>query len=209
MILMSSTAKTMRFLSIVLVCATILPCPISAQQGQIESESKLRIVVLDGEGSINNVRTRTLREPVVLINDEKNRPVVNAMVLFTLPDNGPSGSFPNGGKRILVYTDSQGRAKAKGLRPNNVPGEFQIMVNTSFDGLAATATINQANVLPVAEASRGSSKKLITILAIVGGATAAGLAVAASGNGSPAPASPPPTPTTSIVAGTPTFEPPQ
>jgi hypothetical protein len=209
MLLMSSNAKTVRFLSIVMVYATILSCPISAQRGKIESEPKLRIVVLDGEGSINNVRTKTFREPVVLINDEKSRPVVNAMVLFTLPDNGPSGSFANGGKRILVYTDSQGRAKAKGLRPNNVPGEFQIMVNASSDGLAASATINQANVLSAAEPSRGPSKKLIAILAIVGGATAAGLAVAASGNGGPAPVSTPPTPTTSIVVGTPTFEPPQ
>jgi len=209
MFLMSSTAKTMRFLSKLMVYVTVLPCPVLAQQGQIQSEPELRIVVLDGEGSINNVRTKTLREPIVLINDEKSRPVVNALVLFTLPDNGPSGTFPNGGKRILVYTDSQRRAKAKGLRPNNVPGEFQILVNATFQGLAATATINQANVLPAAEASKGPSKKLIAILAIVGGATAAGFAVAASGNGATAPAGPPPTPTTSIVAGTPTFGPPQ
>jgi hypothetical protein len=83
MLRMSSTPKTMRFLSIVMVYATILPCPISGQQGQIESEPKLRIVVLDGEGSINNVRTKTLREPVVLINDEKSRPVVNAGSVHT------------------------------------------------------------------------------------------------------------------------------
>jgi hypothetical protein len=209
MLLMNSTTRAMLFLSIVMAYATILPCPILAQQGQVESEPKLRIVVLDGEGSINDVRAKTLREPVVLINDEKSRPVINALVLFTLPDNGPSGNFPNGGKRILVYTNGQGRAKAKGLRPNSVPGEFQILVNASFQGSAATATINQANVLPAAEVSRGPSKKLITILAIVGGATAAGFAVAASGNGGPAPASSPPTPATSIVAGTPTFEPPQ
>src|SRR3954454_23638386 len=115
MLLMNSNAKTMGFLSIVMAYATILPCPIIAQQGQVESEPKQRVVVLDGEGSINNVRAKTLRGPVVLVNDEKSRPVVNALVLFTLPDNGPSGTFPNGGKRILVYTNGQGRAKAKGL----------------------------------------------------------------------------------------------
>jgi hypothetical protein len=209
MLLMSTTAKTMRLFSVGMVYLMILPSLVLAQERPVESEPKLKIVVLDGEGSTNNIRAKTLREPVVLINDEKSRPVVNALVLFTLPDSGPSGSFPNGGKKILVYTNTQGRAKAKGLRPNNIPGEFQILVNASFQGLAATATINQANVLPTAEASRGPSKKLITILAIVGGATAAGFAVAASGNGGPAPPSSPPTPSTSIVAGTPTFEPPQ
>ena len=125
--------------------------------------------------------------------------------MFTLPENGPSGVFANNAKNLIVYSDAEGRAIARGLRPNHIPGKFQIAVDASFHGLAARALINQTNVMPSATRV---SPKLIAILAIAGGAAAAGVIAASAGgkselnrDSSDAFNNP--------FAGTPTFGPPQ
>ena len=50
---------------------------------------ELQILVIDGEGSINNVKQRTAREPVIEVRDRNNRPVAGALILFEAPRNGP------------------------------------------------------------------------------------------------------------------------
>src|SRR3954454_16829230 len=81
---------------------------------------KLQILVIGGEGSINNVKQRTAREPVVEVRDENNRPIAGAVVFFKVPDFGASGTFTNGSKFLTVTTDSQGRAVATNFQPNKV-----------------------------------------------------------------------------------------
>jgi len=166
----------------------------------------LKIAVAKGEGGSNNIKKGIAVEPLVVVADEKDRPVSGVMVMFTLPDNGPSGIFANGAKNLIAYSDGEGRALARGLRPNHIPGKFQIAVDASFHGLAARALITQTNAMPT---ETGVSSKLIIILAIAGGAAAAGvLAASSGGSSSPAPVTPPPTSTT-LTPGTPTFGPPQ
>ncbi|MBI3665931.1 MAG: hypothetical protein HY236_06855, partial [Acidobacteria bacterium] len=181
--------------------------PLQAQAG---AAPKLTIVVLGGEGAINNLRQRTAREPIVQVLDEDQRPVVGAVVMFTLPDRGAGGSFPNGTTRLAATTDAHGQAIATGLRPNGVAGKFQIRVDASSHGQRASATINQSNVLTAA-AARPASGKLVAILAIAGGAAAGGAVAAARGGGKAAPpTSPPPNPTpTTVGAGTPSIGPPR
>ena len=171
---------------------------------QAQSAPKLKIVILEGEGAINNVRQRTAREPIVQVQDVNNRAVAGAVVLFTLPDRGAGGIFPNGSTSLTVTTDAQGRAIATGLRTNNIAGRFQIRVDASYQGQRANASIIQNNAMTAA-AGGGASGKLIAILAIAGGAAAGG-AIAATRGGKAAP--PAPTPT-SVSAGTPTVGPPR
>ena len=170
-----------------------------------QSAPMLKIVILEGEGAINNVRQRTAREPIVQVQDVNNRAVAGAVVLFTLPDRGAGGIFPNGSTSLTVTTDAQGRAIATGLRTNNIAGRFQIRVDASYQGQRANATITQSNAMTTAAAGGGASGKLIAILAIAGGAAAGG-AIAATRGGKAAP--PAPTPT-SVSAGTPTVGPPR
>jgi hypothetical protein len=177
---------------------------ISEQQRTVPA--KLNIVIVEGEGAINNIRQRTAREPIVQVEDENHRPIAGAAVLFSLPDSGPGGMFSNGTRTLQVVTDAQGRAVAKGLRVNDVQGKFQIQVEASYEGVSAAATITQVNSVITAAASGGGiSGKMIAILAIAGGAAAGGV-IAATRGGSSTPASTPtppaPTPTT-ISAGTP------
>jgi hypothetical protein len=169
---------------------------------------KLQIVIVEGEGAINNVRERTAREPIVQVTDENDRPVAGATVFFLLPDSGPTATFPDGTNSLRVVTDNQGRAVARGLRANAQSGKYQVRVEASFGDLTASSTINQANaVLSAGAAGGGISGKALAVIAIVGGAAAAGIAVAASsgGNGggtTPQPPPPGPTPTT-ITPGAP------
>lgn len=106
---------------------------------------RLSLLVLEGEGAINNIKQRTAREPIVEVQDENHRPVAGALVLFALPRTGPSGTFANGATTLRVTTDAQGRAAARGLRPNNISGQFEIAVSASFAGLTAALVVRQVN----------------------------------------------------------------
>jgi hypothetical protein len=182
--------------------------PMQGQEGPATGAGKIQIVIVEGEGAINNVRQRVSREPIVQVEDENRRPVAGAAVTFLLPNQGAGASFANGGQSLTITTDAQGRAVARGLRPNNVNGQYEIRVNASSQGRTATATINQTNDLTAAAAAGGISAKLIAILAIAGGAAAAGIVAATTGGGNGGTATGGPTPTV-IVPGTPTVGGPQ
>jgi hypothetical protein len=171
---------------------------------------ELQILVIGGEGSINNVKQRTAREPVIEVRDRNNRPVAGALVLFEAPRNGASGTFFGGSPTLRVTTDPLGRAVGQGFRPNNVGGDFGIQVSASHQGVTATTTIHMTNFVGAAAAGAGAGAaaghgKLIGILIGIGAAAAAGTAYAVtrSGNSTPSPGSGTPVaaPTT-ITAGT-------
>jgi hypothetical protein len=190
-----------------------LPLQIQAQEAQAP---KLRIVILEGEGAINNIKKRTAREPIVQVEDENNRPVAGAMVMFRLPEQGAGGSFANGSKSIMAYTNADGRAVAVGLKPNATAGQFQISVQASYQGVTASAAITQTNIVAAAAAvgaagaTAGISKTLIAILAIAGGAAAAGTVAATRGGNGGSKPNPVPTPPSATInaPGTPSFSPP-
>ena len=174
-------------LSLGLALLLVVPNAVYSSPLQAPGAAKLNLVIIEGEGAINNVRQRTAREPIVQVEDENHRPVAGASVLFLLPDSGPSGVFSNGSRTLQVMTDSKGRAIAKGLRLNNVSGKFQIRVEASYQGSTATASINQANmVLTTGAASMGVGGKIAAILAVAGIATAVTV-VLATGNDSRSP----------------------
>src|SRR5688572_32982096 len=124
--------------------------PLNAQ-----GAGKINIVIIEGEGAINNVRQRVAREPIVQVEDENRRPVAGAAVTFLLPNQGAGASFANGAQSLTITTDAQGRAVARGLRPNNVNGQYEIRVNASHQGRTASAVINQTNALSAATAAAG------------------------------------------------------
>jgi hypothetical protein len=182
-----------------LICCLLAIQPGFAGAAQ-QAPMKLNIVIVEGEGAINNIRQRTAREPIVQVEDENHMPVAGATVYFLLPESGPGGSFAEGARSLNVVTDSNGRAVAKGFQPNAEAGKYQIQVEASYQNVVTNTVINQSNAVLTAAAAGGISGKLIAILAIAGGAIAGGVyAATKSSNGSPAPA---PTPTV-ITPGTP------
>ena len=166
-----------------------------------ETGSQLNIVIVEGDGAINNIRQRTAREPIVQVEDQNHKPIAGAAVVFLLPDQGASGVFANGSHTLTVMTDAQGRAVARGFRPNNVQGKLQMRVTASHQGQTASATISQTNAVSAAAgaAAAGVSAKLIAILVIAGAAVAGGVVAATHGGSSSTTTTTPPT---TVTAGT-------
>ena len=80
--------------------------------------TELNLIVVEGEGAINNVRQRTAREPLVRVEDENHKPIAGVAVVFTLPTEGATGEFAKGAKTLTVMTDANGEAKGAGLKVN-------------------------------------------------------------------------------------------
>ena len=192
-----------RGLAVWLFCTILMQhLPLNAQ-----GAGKINIVIVEGEGAINNVRQRVAREPIVQVEDENRKPVAGAAVTFLLPNQGAGASFANGAQSLTITTDAQGRAVARGLRPNNVNGQYEIRVNASHQGRTASAVINQTNALSAATAAAGGiSGKLIAIIAVAAGAAVAGTVVATTRNGNGNGGTPS---RTVIVPGTPNIGGPQ
>ena len=170
----------------------------------------LSITIVEGEGAINNVRQRVNREPIVQVEDNNRKPVAGAVVVFLLPDSGASGTFTDGSRMLMTVTDNQGRASARGIRPNAQSGPMVIRVTASFQGLTVSSVITQTNAAATAAASGAglsTAAKWAIILGIAGGAGVAGIVVATHG-GSSTPASTTPPPIV-ITPGTPTVGGPQ
>jgi hypothetical protein len=171
----------------------------------------LNLVVVEGEGQINNIRQRTAREPVVQVQDENHRPVAGAIVVFTLPSNGAGGTFANGARTLTVTTNDQGQAVARGFQPNSARGQFQMHVNASHNGQTGSTNITMSNAVltatgAVAAAGHG---KLIAVLVAVGAAAAGGIAYGVSQSGGGGTPTTPPVALTTINASTGTVGPPR
>ncbi len=160
----------------------ILVLPLIASLLVAQTPGKLNLVIVEGEGAINNVKQRTVRPTIVEVQDENHKPVGGVAVSFLLPGNGPGGVFASGAKSATVVTNSAGRAVMPGFQPQ-AAGQFQIHVNASYQGQQASLTINQSNALSGGAAAGGSSVKLIAILAGVAAAGAAGAAIALTRGG--------------------------
>ena len=164
---------------------------------------RLNIVIVEGDGAINNIKQRTAREPIVEVQDENHRPVAGAAVLFALPNGGPGATFAGGLQNATFITDQSGRAVARGMKLNRINGKFQIKVTASSRGRIGTTTIIQTNVGAAAATlgATGISLKVLLIIAAAAGA-GAGAAYAATHSGSSRP-------NTGITIGSPTVGPPR
>src|SRR4051812_12917634 len=93
---------------------------------------ELKIIVLQGEGAVNNIQQHTVVEPIVRIEDENQTPIAGASVVFTLPTEGATGEFRNHSKTLMATTDAQGQTLAKLLKVYEVPGKLPIHVTVSY-----------------------------------------------------------------------------
>jgi hypothetical protein len=202
---MRPTARHSIFL-ILLVLLNQLGTPAWSQQ----NPASLQIVIVEGEGALNNIKQRVNRDPIVQVEDENHKPIAGAAVVFTLPNQGPGGTFENGTNTLTTTTNNQGQAVARGIRFNNQVGGMEMRVTASFGGQTATAVITQTNLLGTSGGGGGGGGSGLKWLIIVGvaGAVAAGVIVATHGGGSSTP-SVAPVPTVTITPGTPTVGAPQ
>lgn len=197
-----------RFLSILLTLSMLLTLSPRRAWAQAAGRPKIHILIIEGEGAINNMRQRIAREPIVEVRDENDKPVAGAAVLFTLPNTGPSGTFANGLSTFTTTTDNLGRAIGTGLKPNGLEGSVQMKVSATYQGQTVSTTINMTNAMGAVAgtgagaSTGGGSAKLIGILVAVGAAAGVGAAVALRSGGTPSPSPSAPRPPVSISIGT-------
>lgn len=192
-----------KLLAVALAAALLRPAAIYGQAPPTASPGGLKLIVVRGQNEKNNIKLKLAVVPVVEVRDERDRVVPGVRLAFVLPNFGASGTFSDGTASMLVWTDSDGRATASGLVPNNTEGKFNIRVTATYSGKEGSTTIlmeNTATEGPRLETKK-KSNKLVYIIAGAGGAAAAAIFAAnSSSNKSSAPAPVPPAPT-SVTLG--------
>jgi hypothetical protein len=174
----------------------VLVLLLSGQPGldaQAPPPAQLQITILDGEGALNNIKQQTAREPIVQVQDENHRPVAGALVIFSLPGSGPSGTFAGGSTLYNGVTDANGQVTATGLTPNKIAGKYQIQVDAKYHGLTAHASMNQTNFVGSASqattapaAAHAFPVKIVLIVGAIAAGAAIAVAVSQSGGSKPA-----------------------
>ncbi len=165
--------KRMKFKSTILVCL-VLTNLLRAQ------EPSIRVLIIAGQDEIHNINRKVQTQPVVEVQDQNRNHVAGAAVVFTLPPQGPGGTFENGTNTLTTTTDRQGRAIARGIRLNRQLGPYEIHVTASYQGKTANAIITQTNVsgTPASGSAFGVSTRAWVILGIAVVVVAGGVVAA-------------------------------
>lgn len=200
-------------LSLLLSVSLLMPMPgwgqqVSGPKSNLVQTGGLKIVVVQGEGALNNIKSRTATQPVVEVRDENDKPVEGAEVVFQLPAAGAGGVFNGWMRTQTTRTNAQGQASASGMTPNDQEGRFNIKVTATQGNKTGTAIIAQSNTLSGGNgrSARGSRKALWVVLglAAVGGIAGGVAATRGNGNGTTTPVAVPVTITPGPVSvGTP------
>ena len=130
----------------------------------------LKIVVLQGEGAVNDLKTHIVTEPVVEVRDERDLPVAGAEVVFQLPSSGPGGVFPDHTKTYKTRSNAQGQAGAPAMIEDPQSGHFIIKVTATKDTQTASIAISQQNSMEMVARTRHKSGRWKIIAAAVGAA---------------------------------------
>lgn len=123
------------------------PLPVRAESRQVE---ELRIVVLEGEDSVNIIEQGTAVPTLVEVRDRNDLPVAGASVVFLLGEGG-TATLNAGLSQVAATTNALGQA-AVTVNPI-ASGAVQLQVSAAFQGQTTTAAIVQTNFATVAEAA--------------------------------------------------------
>ena len=154
-----------------IVAASAAALLAAANQGE-----GLRIVVLEGEDSVNIIGQGTAVPTVVEVRDRKDLPVSGASVVFLLGEGG-TATLNAGLSQVAVATNALGQA-AVTVNPL-ASGAVQLQVSAAFQGQTATAAIVQTNVATAAAAGGATGGAAGT--AGAGGGTGGATGAAAGG----------------------------
>ena len=159
---------------------------VSGPKSDLVQSGGLKIVVVQGEGAKNNLRTRSATQPVVEVRDDSDKPVAGAEVVFQLPPAGPGGVFNGWMRTQTARTSAEGRAEASGFAPNDEVGRFNIKVTATSGTKTTNAIIAQSNTQNGEDRGGPQAKSrsnLWKVLVVVGAAGLAGGIVAATRGG--------------------------
>jgi hypothetical protein len=152
------------------LCLGLTGVPTEAQQSE-----RIRIVVVEGENAIHNIRGASAVQLRVELRTDGGRPLPRTPVTFVVPSTGPGGRFANGSSTLTILTDKNGQALARGFQPNGTVGQFPVRASATYRGQTARVTIMQTNAAP---AERSTRRTVLWVSLI--GAAVLGTAIAVS-----------------------------
>jgi hypothetical protein len=134
--------------------------------------------VLAGNGEKNDLERRIMAPLVVQVEDQNDRPVESAEVVFRFPISGPGATFTGGKGSVTVRTNGSGQAAALNWMANGQVGAFQVHVNASYGNQVGETTVPMENVTRVVpEAKKSTAGSLWSHtwfkVAVIGGAAVA------------------------------------
>jgi hypothetical protein len=162
------------------------PSPTPAQPSPAQPlpvQQSLKILVLAGNGEMNDLERRVMAPLVVQVLDQNERPVEGAEVVFRFPLNGPSAAFPGGKNSLTVRSNGTGQAPALNWMATGGVGTFQVHVNASYGNQIGETTFPMSNVTRVTEQDKRVkheslwSHRWFKVAVIGGAALAIGLGV--------------------------------
>ena len=153
---------------------------LGARQEQAVQPEGLRIVVIEGEDSVNIIGQGTAVPTVVEVRDRNDLPVSGASVVFLLGEGG-TATLNAGLSQVTLTTNALGQA-AVTVNPV-ASGAVQLSVNATFQGQAAATTIVQTNAASAAAAAGAGGGAAGGTGGAAGGAAAGGAAGAGLGTG--------------------------
>ena len=153
------------------VCASL--AALVVVESASAQDADLRIVVIEGEDSVNIIAQGTAVPAVVEVRDRNDLPVSGASVLFLLGEGG-TATLNAGLQQVALTTNVLGQA-AVTVNPI-ASGAVQLTVNAAFQGQTATAALVQTNFATVAEAAAAGA-------GATGGAGGGGTGGTAAGGG--------------------------
>lgn len=121
------------------------PAPAPAPPTPAPTIENLKVLVLEGQRSINSTTRHVGIQPVVEVRDQNDRPIEGAVVVFRLPPSGPGGTFPGKELTLRAGTNARGQAAASGFVPNDALGKFDIHVTATYQNQTGEVTISQTN----------------------------------------------------------------
>jgi hypothetical protein len=168
-----------------------VPAPPAAAPGaaqpipatQLPVEQSLKITVLAGNDEMNDLQRHVMAPLVVQVEDQNDRPMDGAEVVFRFPISGPSAAFAGGKTSATVRTNSGGQAAATNWMANGQVGTFEVHVNASYGNQIGETTLKMTNVTRIEEVKKVSKGKSLWShtwfkAAVIGGAAlAVGLGV--------------------------------
>ena len=182
--------RNVRVVAVVAIAAWALLGAAASSSAQDAQPPALRIVVLEGEDSVNIIERGTAVPTLVEVRDRNDLPVSGATVVFLLGDGG-TATLNEGLQQVSVTTNALGQAE---VAVNPVAsGPVELSVSATFGGETATAAIVQTNFATAAAAGGLGAGAIVGIAAAAAGA-AVGVGVAVGGDDTPPPPPPPPPP---------------
>jgi len=151
----------------------------------------LKILVLAGNGEMNDLERRVMAPLVIQILDQNDRPVEGAEVVFRFPLNGPGAAFQSGKTSQTVRSNGTGEAAAVNWMADNEVGTFEIHVTATYGNEFGETTIKMSNVTRIVESAKKGAKQAHWYsptwvkVALIGGAAGAvvGIILATRGGG--------------------------